>query len=599
LPETVDRLNAALVDRYTIERKLGEGGWAIVYLAYDLKHERQVALKVLKPELAHAIGSDRFLREIKIVARLRHPHIVPLLDSGTADLLSFYAMPFVEGESLRGILDRERQLAIDEAVRISCEVADALVYAHSYGVVHRDIKPENIMFESGHAVVTDFGVASAAYALGPEHLTETGLSLGTPQYMSPEQASGDRQVDGRSDMYSLACVLYELLAGDPPFVGTSVQALLARKMMTPVPSLRAVRETVSEPLERVIFKALARTPADRFKTAAEFAQALRAAPAEQEGGSSPQPQVTPTPGDQYVPSLLTEVATPPAEPDAQQPRPRRSIGAMVGIAAVSLLVAGAALTALGLLTTAVFDIKLSLPAQFTPSRSDFPILGLRTLVPFFFYLFALLAAHLILRSLGRLLGFGAWLRSLRDTWVRIRSKLEPGTIAEAFFLVALVLGILALRHFWPLVRTMWTTDTEVLACSYRPLHRSYSYTMAVLIVGLSYAWYHVFKHIEAGRANRRGVPIARWGSLVWLLLLLALTTMPWRLLWAAEYPRVLVGGERAYILTETDSDLVIYNAEQNLTEHHRKDEPLELERRNTTGYLFEEPEAFDGERPGC
>ena len=253
---------------------------ATVYLARDVKHGRQVAVKVLRPELVASLGTERFLREIAIAARLHHPHILPLYDSGEAygpdqsGPLLYYVMPYVDGESLRDRLDREKQLPLDDALRIAHEVADALSYAHSHDVVHRDIKPGNILFEAGHAVVTDFGIALAVSAAGKERVTEPGAYVGTPEYMSPEQATGEQELDGRSDVYSLACVLYEMLAGQPPFVGPNARAVIARHITDPVPPLATVRPNVGAGLEWVVTKALAKVPADRFSTASEFVDAL-------------------------------------------------------------------------------------------------------------------------------------------------------------------------------------------------------------------------------------------------------------------------------------------------------------------------------------
>ncbi|MFL5513588.1 MAG: protein kinase domain-containing protein, partial [Gemmatimonadales bacterium] len=246
---------------------------AIVYLAQDLKNRRHVAIKVLRPELAAALGRDRFLREVTTTANLRHPHILPLFDSGEAGEFLFYVMPLVEGESLRERLAREKQLPIDDALRIAREVGDALDHAHAHGLIHRDIKPANILLENGHAVVADFGIARAITAAGGEALTETGLSLGTPLYMSPEQGAGEN-MDGRSDQYALACVLYEMLAGEAPFTGRTPQAILARRLMEPVPPLRAVRESVPVHVEQAIKRALSKLSADRFATASQFAEAL-------------------------------------------------------------------------------------------------------------------------------------------------------------------------------------------------------------------------------------------------------------------------------------------------------------------------------------
>src|SRR5205809_3289656 len=277
MADQLARLQAALADRYAIEHELGRGGMATVYLAQDLKHRRLVAIKVLKPELAAALGPERFLREIETAARLNHPHILPLHDSGEADSFLYYVMPYVEGESLRERLTREGQLPLDDALRIAREVASALSHAHSHDVVHRDINPENILLSGGEAVVADFGIGRAITAAARYTLTGTGIAIGTPGYMSPEQATGGARLDGRSDIYSLACVLYEMLAGDPPYVASSAQAVAARQSMDPVPRLRSVRETVPAAVEQVIGQALSKVPADRFATAAAFAEALQAA----------------------------------------------------------------------------------------------------------------------------------------------------------------------------------------------------------------------------------------------------------------------------------------------------------------------------------
>ena len=269
------RLQAALADRYRVERELGAGGMATVYLAEDVKHHRRVAIKVLRPELAAALGPDRFLREIETTAALRHPHILPLYDSGEADGLLFYVMPYVEGESLRDRLDREKQLPIDDALQVVREVADALSYAHSRGVIHRDIKPENILVESGHAVVADFGIARAVSAAGGDQLTQTGIAVGTPRYMSPEQAAGGRDLDGRSDLYSLGCVLYEMLAGQPPFTGPTVESVVHQHLTAEPRAITQLRPAVPAEIAGVLQRALAKNPADRFNPVAQFSEAIR------------------------------------------------------------------------------------------------------------------------------------------------------------------------------------------------------------------------------------------------------------------------------------------------------------------------------------
>ena len=272
--ELEERLRIALAGRYALERELGRGGMAVVFLAHDSRHDRVVAIKVLRQEVAAALGAERFLREIQIAAKLHHPHILPLYDSGTAADLLYYVMPYVEGKSLRERLDHETQLPLDDALTITRQVAGALAYAHQHDVVHRDIKPENILLESGEAVVADFGIARAISAAGGDKLTHTGIAIGTPLYMSPEQATGVGALDGRSDVYSLGCVLYEMLAGHPPFSGGTAQAILARHALDPVPRLRTARGTVSGAVAEALDRALAKAPADRYATALQFAEAL-------------------------------------------------------------------------------------------------------------------------------------------------------------------------------------------------------------------------------------------------------------------------------------------------------------------------------------
>jgi len=266
-------LQEALAERYAIERELGRGGMATVYLARDLKHSRRVAIKVLHPDLAASVGAQRFLREIEIAAGLTHPHILPLHDSGSAGALLYFVMPFVEGESLRDRLDRDGQLSLSDAIQLAREVASALAYAHEHGVIHRDIKPENILLASGHALVADFGIARALDAAGSERLTGTGMGIGTPAYMSPEQAAGD-QADARSDVYALGCVLYEMLAGRPPFTGRTAQELITRRFVEPPPHVSVARPTVSAELDAALVTAMATKPEDRFPSVAAFTHAL-------------------------------------------------------------------------------------------------------------------------------------------------------------------------------------------------------------------------------------------------------------------------------------------------------------------------------------
>jgi eukaryotic-like serine/threonine-protein kinase len=279
--DVLTRLSASLSDRYRIDRELGAGGMATVFLAHDLRHDRDVAIKVLHPDLGAALGGERFLSEIRTTARLQHPHVLPLLDSGSADGLLYYVMPLVTGETLRARLAREKQLPVDDATRIAGEVADALGYAHELGVIHRDIKPENILLQNGHATVADFGIALAVQQAGGHRMTQTGLSLGTPQYMSPEQAMGERTIDARSDLYALAAVTYEMLVGEPPFTGPTVQSILARVMTEDPRPMVAQRKAIPDHVEYAVMRGLEKLPADRWGSAREFAAVL------QNGSSAP------------------------------------------------------------------------------------------------------------------------------------------------------------------------------------------------------------------------------------------------------------------------------------------------------------------------
>ncbi len=306
MPEITSQLKTALADRYVIDHEIGQGGMATVFLAHDEKHERKVALKVLKPELAAVIGAERFLAEIKVTANLQHPNILPLYDSGEAESFLYYVMPYVKGDTLRDKLDREKQFGIEEAVEVTRSVAAALDYAHRHDVIHRDIKPGNILLHDGQALVADFGIALAVSHAGGARLTETGLSIGTPHYMSPEQAMGDRELDARSDVYSLGAMLYEMLTGDPPYTGSTAQAIVAKVITEKAPPVTATRDTVPGHVAAAIAKSLNKLPADRFGSAADFATALKD-PSFGLGYSGATPTVTvaaataPSAGSRWIP----------------------------------------------------------------------------------------------------------------------------------------------------------------------------------------------------------------------------------------------------------------------------------------------------------
>ena len=350
--DQLERLNAALAGRYTVERELGSGGMATVYLADDLKHRRKVAVKVLRPELASIIGPDRFLREIEIAAKLNHPHILALYDSGRADEFLFYVMPYVKGQSLRHRLHREKPLPIEEAIAVTRDAALALGHAHAQGVIHRDVKPENILLYEGEAMVADFGIALAVSGTAGQRLTERGVWVGTPEYMSPEQALGEESLDARSDVYSLGCVLYELLVGEPPYTGPTAQAVIAKRLAGPAPGVRRLRATVPGGVEQALLKALATVPADRFASAAAFAEALAQPGAVRPGPKSiavlPFTNLSPDPENAYFADGITEdiiaqlskiralkvISSTSVMPLKQREQSLREIGARLEVAAV-------------------------------------------------------------------------------------------------------------------------------------------------------------------------------------------------------------------------------------------------------------------------
>jgi hypothetical protein len=569
MSDALRRLESGLADRYRIDRELGRGGMATVYLADDVKHRRSVAVKVLLPELASVVGSERFLREIDIAARLRHPHVLPLLDSGSVDGLLYYVMPLVEGESLRDKLNREKQLPVDEALAITNEVIDALSYSHAHGVIHRDIKPSNIIQD-----------------VSTERLTASGLSPGSPQYMSPEQAAGEQNVDGRSDVYSLGCVLFEMLTGDPPFTGSIPQAILAKKLMESVPHLRVVRDSAPEHVEQAVTIALAKSPADRFGTVEEFGRAL--------SGDF---------GDRVVVSET--------ESSVVAPGPGASVSRVAGTVMAITAGLGALLTAIGFLSTRVYDLKLRIPIEHTPSRTDFAIVGAKALVPAVIFCFVGVVVYVSLRfmwrgtwfGLRRIPAVGQTLKSIQhrstNAWQQLWQPVKAATVGDAYFIGGIVGVVVLLGFFRNLLSAMWGPDSEVLSCPFRPLHHTYSITMSLVTAVLALAWLKFDRYLRRRRVIGGRASLAKWGGLAWVVIVAIVMTMPWRLLWDNDHPRALLDGERTYILMETDTELLIYRPGTQSTERISGDEGRRLERLGTSGYLFEDSVAFRTPLSGC
>ena len=587
MAELVGVLNRALAGQYRVTAEIGRGGMATVYRAEDLRHDRTVAIKVLLPELAAVVGAERFLREIQIDARLRHPHVLPLLDSGAVDGLPFFVMPFVHGPSLEERISREKQLPVAEVLRIGVEVADALDYAHARGLVHRDIKPGNIMMEDDHAVVTDFGIAIVTRGVDAERLTASGVSSGSPLYMSPEQAAGEEDLDGRSDLYSLGCVLYEALAGDPPFVGRIPQAILAKKVQEPPPFVRVVRASVPEPFEWAIRKALATSPADRFRTASELRDALVAISAGRPVDVRDAPD-----GVHYRDRARSRSV-------ARETR----VTSRVATAVIGTLGALALVTVAGFVTNRAYDLALDIPPSHTPSRSDFFLLGLQALLPeaifAFLALLAWVAARYAMRGVGWLLHrnrrMAATLDATRSTvagaWRGARNRLEPTTIADLYLLAAVATGLVVLVPFRDFLAAVVFADAETLGR--RPLQRAWFIAMPMLIVTLAFTWWKVFDYLRRHGTLAGRVSLSRWGSLGWIVVLVLISALPWRLVGDSSAERVLFRGDRAYVLMENEREVVIYRPESGITSVHSKGEALDLIRSGVLGQPFESAEAFE------
>jgi hypothetical protein len=585
--DPVTRLNAAFEGHYRVERKLGEGGMASVYLAEDLKHHRLVAIKAFEAKAGLPAAAERFEREIETIAGLRHPHILPLHDSGQTEGLMYFVMPFVEGGTLRDRLNREGPLPLVVALRIAKEVAQALAYAHGRGIVHRDVKPANIMLDSGHAVVSDFGVALLTAGSSADRLTATGASPGTPVYMSPEQLDDDRPVDSRSDLYSLGCVLYEMLAGEPPFTGSSTRVIVSRKLVDPVPPLRTLRDNVPEAVERLTLQALERAPADRPRSAAELAERLVVL--ESEVGA----QDITTGGLRLDSGLI------------RSPLQLASLVATMMVGAVALL------ATVGMLATRVFDRKVQMPLMYAPSRGDYLAVGAQALIPLVIWGFLGLGVWLLIvryllpwteGGISRLThaALGKRMTARGSTRKRAARPLSGASLADLFLvaMVAFSIAVIALPPFGEVYYALLDVGTEALGCAERPLHRLHALGLPAMIVGFGLARHTLFRRIRSRLAPRAGWALARWASAVWLVVLVVVAALPWRVLWDAEYPRALIGTERAYVIVEDEQRVLAYTPSTRSVQPYDTDE-VDITRLGLVGYLFEEAEVFESSLPGC
>jgi hypothetical protein len=581
-----ERVGSTLAGRYQIQRELGRGGMGVVYAAWDTTNHRTVAVKLLELDAAMAIGRERFLREINIASNLSHPYILPLYDSGEFEGALYYVMPHIEAGSLRQKLDREKQLPIGEAVRLAREVGDALAYAHSNGIVHRDIKPANIMIGSDHALLADFGVALVSRDVPPERLTASGISIGTPAYMSPEQSTGARNLDGRSDVYSLGCVLYEMLSGDVPFTGNRVEVIQARKLFEPVPSLRVVRRTVTESLERAAFHALESSAADR-PSAAEFVQALEFL-AEDHPSSSPSAEpYRSVPGARRTPNHDGPIGEPRAPESITLERTQTRWYQLLGFMIAAVL----GVTVIGLLATVVYDVTMNVPEAYRPSRLDLPVVGLQALVPaitvVILLLMGLLLSTLVLRlvlwtvrrsPLGP--AMESWQQRAANTWTARAERANPEIVSEIFLFVAIVASIVVLATFGRFLPALWGDDKAQLSCNYRNAHHAYTFSIVLLIAGIIVGRQRVFAFLSRRQASNNSITITNWGSVSLVFLLVMIMTAPWRVLWDNYLPMATHNGAPVFVLMEGESSIVLYDGTRNVTLQYRTGPELGFARLN-------------------
>ena len=569
-----------LAQRYRIERELGRGGMGVVHLAWDGKNRRNVAVKVLRPEVAAVVGRDRFLREIEVAGSLSHPHILPLHDSGEEDGSLYYVMPYVAGETLADRMRREGMLDIADSLRIAGDVADALAYAHQRGIVHRDIKPANVLLDAGHAIVSDFGLAILISSIEESRLTSTGITVGTPIYMSPEQSLGRRDVDGRSDIYSLGCVLYEMLCGEAPFGTREPQAILARKMGTP-PPMRVARETIPESVERITFKALCRNPADRFRSAGDLGQALRVATMEQHLASPAQ----------LVIDSIDGGATATARTGTNELRPfslawnLAAAGAVLGVCVLS-----------GLLANRVYDVTLGMPAAHSSNVLQALRVGPKALAPGLILGTIWFAAYLLVKQLVRL--FIAWLnaepsieQSLRN-WrsstgtLRRAATISPAIVAEVLFAASIVASFAVLFLFGSFLSEIWNGNTSIFAKDCHDLYHRYSIAMSGAVVALAGGWLRALRYLRARSATPSSLRLVRIGGAVVILVMILSMTAAWRLYFDNDRPRALLEGQPVYLLHDEPDDIVLYHARTREVRHFHRAVPA-LTRLGTEGYIYE------------
>ncbi|MDX1396681.1 MAG: serine/threonine-protein kinase, partial [Gemmatimonadota bacterium] len=492
-------------------------------------------------------------------------------------------MPLVDGESLRERLARQGQLPIREAVRIARDIADALAYAHRQGIIHRDIKPGNILIEDGHAVLADFGIATLTEHLSLETLTETGVVPGTPHYMAPEQLEPDLEIDHRADIYALGCVLYEMLAGEPPIPGARASVVLARKMAGEIGRLRVARPSVPEGLEQIVHRALARVPADRYETADELAEALE---------------------------THAIAGAPPATEPVAASAPARSLAEKMAVAA-TVVVGGVALTAaIGFLTTTAFDIKVQMPDAFRPSSTRHLTMGGRALLPVAaFGLFAL-GLFFVARFVAKRVGAGimklpvfapatdAFERRVVTPGNRFVRAVRSATLGDAFFVSLVAVSLFVVTRFGDLLSVLWTSEAAILGCEHKAVHRSFMISMVVLIVGFGTIWLKLFPWLERRAPGRPRASAARWGSLAWLIGLLVLLTVPWRIIYG-ENERIRLDGRPAYLLQQTEATLLVVGGERGFARVVDRGEGTDVERLGVHGSPFEGRVAFESGLPGC
>jgi predicted Ser/Thr protein kinase len=601
-----------MISHYKILEKLGEGGMGIVYRAHDTKLNRTVALKFLPPAGGEK-EKARLIREAQAIAQLDHPNICTVHEIGDSEGMPYIAMAYIEGLTLKDKVENG-PLPTGEVMDYAEHIARGLQSAHRKNITHRDIKSANIMITpDGQIKIMDFGLAKLA---GRTQLTQEGSTAGTVMYMSPEQARGE-DVDHRTDIWSFGVVLYEMLAGRLPYQSEYETAVVYSILNEDPRSVRDFKPDIPTELEAIVKKALQKDKTDRYQTIDELLLDLdvlsgtavkkttfpRTITDDPKAESMTQTDGILTRGSKS-PLVETGAIATPGEDGTKRLTTFRWIATAAGVSAAALAIT----TSVGFITTRIYDLKLGIPADFIPSRTDYTITGVQALVPVFFYAFLGLLAYVILGYTWRLVCYGirrafgagdtldSFHRSTTGTLQRMIFGMSSTVLADLFFVTVVVTGLLVLMPFRELVTSMWSEGTEALSSANRLLHTRYTLVLTLLILALLLTWRSLVRNLRRRGPIETRALVSVWGSIIAILILVMLVAAPWRLLWNNYHERVLLDGERGYVLIETEADLIIYQTRTRSSVRYAKSENLNVQRLGSTGYLFEGPKTFDSAR---